>query len=122
MSSADHEIVWMFQGDSVEADFVCNNEDCEYRWTCPDCCEYIGPMEKTDSGYRHQARGELLEETGWHEMVPSPCNFREWMLSDPAMIPELSDDLTPFEIGRTPVEPVWSGDETHWIRTEEQKR
>ena len=121
MSTADHEIVWTFEGDHVGADFACNNEECEYRWTCPKGCEDLGAVEKTDSGYRHQAGWQEGDQV-WHDMVPSDCNFKEFILADAGMIPELSEDRTPFEIGRTPVEPVWHGDEgVTWSRVGETK-
>ena len=122
MSTADHEIIWTFEGDHIGADFVCNNEECEYRWTCPEGCEYLGLVEKIDSGYRHRYDWYPLDDEVWHDMVQSDCNFKGWMLADAGMIPELSEDRTPFEIGRTPVEPVWQGDEgVTWIRVGVEK-
>ena len=125
-----HEIVWEHERDSVTARIVCNEDpgaDCRLASAGPDCdCEAWGRIERREDGtiwheltegYRDLTKPRWV--TQWHEVKPSDeCNVVNFMSEDPSLIAECSQERKSFEIGRTPIEPVWLGDFYEWKRAE----
>lgn len=122
-----HVIVWTFDGDCVTASVVCleePGEDCRLTGHCD--CEEWGQIERREDGTIWHAltegyrdRDVTRDVTQWHEVKPQDeCNVAAYMNEDPSLIPELADGVKPFEIGRTPIEPVWVGDYYEWKRAE----
>lgn len=114
----EHEIVWEFDDGWVRGNLVCNDDDCQYRYVCAGDCEVIFDIQKTETGYRHQVNYYEDDRPSniWHEMRKVDyCNFVVFM--DAGDLPEQNEEPEPFEIGRTPVEAVWQGEDgVNWKR------
>ena len=111
-----HEIVWEFDRDCTIARAVCHEPpgaDCRLAGT-PGCeCESLAIERDPDGTPYHlvEAWGENVR----HEMGPVDyCNVCEW-LNESGVIDELGESDR-FEIGRTRIEPVWTGDGYDWKR------
>lgn len=111
---SDHEIVWTFRRDSVECRVVCHaspDADCRLESPDPECyCESMhierderGPFHMIE-GYRHDMRASDASE----------CNAALFLNDDPFFLPESAASKPQFEIGRTPIEPVWESDHVLW--------
>lgn len=115
---AEHEIVWEFDDGWVCCKLVCNDDDCQYRYVCAGDCEVIFDIQKTETGYRHQVNYYEDDRPSyiWHEMRKVDyCNFVVFM--DAGDLPEQNEERDSFEIGRTPVEAVWQGEDgVNWKR------
>lgn len=108
----DHEIVWTFEGAwaDVRAEMVCHasaDAPCHQRPSCG--CEGWD-LQQDDAGYYHECEGERHE----HHPVPD-CGVGEWLNADSPM--ECAVKGVEFEIGRTPIVPVWNGDYMQWEPT-----
>ena len=114
-----HELVWTFDRDDAQVELVCNDPNCQYRYACDKGCELIYEAEPYNGGFRHPAvEHEIGRVTLWHEMVRrDECNFALWINESgcAAELCAVSNDT--FEIGRTPVEPEWLGEDgAEWKR------
>lgn len=122
MTSA-HEIVWTFERDYVDAWVACNDEECVYRYLCPQECEIIyAPRRLEDGRVVHSTWNESGDDlTGEpHEMVKGGvCEVVEALHADTTLIPELSEGRETFELARTPFTPVWDPDDgVRWKRAD----
>ena len=124
-----HVIVWEHDRDTVTARLRCLEEpgsDCRVQGG-PDCeCEEWGRIERREDGtIWHQLTDGYRDLTmprdvpQWHEVKPSvECNVENFMNEEPSLIAECSQEKEPFELGLTPIEPVWLGDFYEWKRAE----
>lgn len=110
-----HHIVWEMDRDHVSARAACDDEDCISRYICDEDCTSIFDIQRHEDGtVDHGTWNDLGDElTGpRHPMYKADfCNVVEYLEADPSLIPELSEDLETFEIGRTAIEPVWQGED-----------
>jgi hypothetical protein len=120
----DHEIVWYLDGDHVRGEAACHLEpgaDC--RVTCPKGCEEIEGFSRDDDGRPfHTVWDEAADDEIEHQMVPmtdDDCNVALWLNEEPAWISEQHASTTKrHEIGRLPIEPVWTGDHYEFKATD----
>lgn len=109
-----HEIVWSLDADHVTSTVVCLDEDCIHRYVCPEACEVIYDVKRAGEVVTHGLldwEGEIKPHRR-HEMVKEAhCNLVEFLNADRYLIPELYDGGDKFEIGRTPIVPVWQGED-----------
>lgn len=114
---ADHEIVWTHDRDTVRAVMVCSAPpEAQCRWKADCACEVLGLMGRTDSGHPYHGVQGSFEK--FHVMSEGgECNHALWLNEEPDLIPELAArGQGPFEIGRTPIQVAWNGDEYEWRR------
>lgn len=116
-----HEIVWMFDRDSVTSRVVCNEplgSNCRLAPIATSvlchCEEWAGILRDKDGPY-HVVDGALGEEK--HRMEDGgECNVALF-LNETFDIEESAAGKPNFEIGRTPFKPVWQGDYYDWEPT-----
>jgi hypothetical protein len=106
---ADHELVWEYSGGTVTPRPECHapaTADCRIEWVCQ--CETLGTIAREDDRPYHPANDDAK-----HYGKPgAECNIVVWMENDEELIESCVDDR--FTIGRTPIEPVWTGDWYEW--------
>ena len=109
-----HEMVVTHDDDIAIYTSVCHERDgANCRLVCAEGCTYY-------SGIAHDSEGPFHSvPIGWrHRMVDAgECQAVLWLEQDPGTTPELAEDGTaPFEIGRFPIRPVWTGCGVEWQR------
>lgn len=118
-----HEIVWTFDRDAVTSEVVCKEAvgaDCRLR-PIPDsvlcqCEEWASPLRDEHGAY-HLYDGDIGQEK--HRMEDSgECNVALF-LNESFCIEESAVGSPHFEVGRTPIEPVWQGEYYDWKRVTE---
>jgi len=122
---SDHEIVWTFDTDQVIAKIVCHAEagaNCRLEANHPACdCEAYrierdeeGPfhlyLTEDDDGNEIEERHDM-RDSGEGRFGPT-CNVEAWM--NEGEVEESAVKGTTFEIARTQIEPVWTGDYYQW--------
>ena len=107
-----HELVWTLEHQSVVGMIVCGDTDCIYRYTCEFDCEWLYDVKRAEDGsVSHDPSPYDEEKRMRHAMTRGDeCNFALFLNEDTYMIPELFDG-THLEIARTPIEPVWQGED-----------
>lgn len=111
-----HSIVWTFERDHVEARAVCGDEECLSRYTCPEpgCELLVDVRREADGTVTHKPWEDEHPAINRHVMEKQDyCNALEYLNADTYVLPELvdGDGLTEFEIGRTPIELSWQGED-----------
>lgn len=113
-----HELVWEFSFDNVRATPVCHEPStANCHLTCPEDCESYGEILRDPENGQpyHLTYNDGLFDGVRHNMESmSDCNIVLWLDGDPGMLPEMNSAREVFEIGRTPIEPVWEGDYYGW--------
>jgi hypothetical protein len=105
---SDHEILWEFDIDTVRAEAVCHAHSDARCHQVPSCdCESWDEQEDED-GYFHEIEGQQHR----HRQVDY-CGIVTWLNAD-SPLDCAADDGSSFEIARTPIEPVWSGEYMQW--------
>jgi hypothetical protein len=113
-AATGHTIVWKLENDYVTQIAVCNDDDCLSRYGCDHDCEVLYDIRRDDTGVSHGLYGhdDEIKLHLRHDMTKgSYCNVVEFLNAEPSMIPELHEDSTTFEIGRTRIDPVWHGED-----------
>jgi hypothetical protein len=113
---SDHEIVWTFDTDYVTAEMVCHLADDARCHQAPSCdCESWTVEDQDGDGYYHEYQktmtGGSVTERHRHRPVDY-CGIGAWLNADSPM--ECAVEDVRFVIGRTPIEPVWSGEYMQW--------
>lgn len=128
-----HEIIWTLDRDRIQGKVVCHEEpgaNCRLEANHPNCdCESYS-IERDDQGPFHlywteDDDGNEIEER--HDMRDSgegrfgpTCNVEAWLNESDVGLEELGC-MRVFEIGRTPIDPVWRGDYYEWkVKTDGQ--
>jgi hypothetical protein len=108
---SDHEILWEFDIDMVRAEAVCHAHADARCHQVPSCdCESWDEQEDED-GYFHEIEGEQHR----HRQVDY-CGIITWLNVD-SPLDCAADDAQSFQIGRTPIEPVWGDGYMQWRPT-----
>ena len=116
---SDHEIVWTFDRDTVTSKTVCTaapDADCRLDISCE--CEYFrierdatGPFHTQHDDYNPRDVGVR------HEMTPGgECNIVLTVDESDGPTECAAPEVSEFEIARTPVEFVWTGDTYEWAQ------
>lgn len=114
---SDHEIVWEFHQDMVSAAIACSAPEDAICQQIPDCdCESWPDLNQDAYGYYHTYEtedddGNPKEEHHRHHQADY-CNLVEWLNSGDLL--ECAEGRPHFEIARTPVDTVWTGDYYEW--------
>ena len=109
-----HEMVVTHEGAAAIYTPVCHEpHGANCRLICTEGCTYY-------SGFAHDSEGPFhsVPIGRRHRMVDAgECQAVLWLEQDPAATPEMAADGTePFEIGRFPIRPVWTGCGVEWQR------
>ena len=108
---SDHVIVWEFNRDHVTGEAVCNAGDDALCRNMPNCdCEIWLDISHDEQGWFHTAEGNP-PQLHRHD-TPGDCNICEWL--NASDIEECAEGRPTFDIARTPIEPVWTGDFYEW--------
>jgi hypothetical protein len=116
---ADHELVWEYSGGTVTPRPECHappTADCRIEWVCG--CETWGTIDRDEDGRpfhltSHVWNNGFQEKQEKHYGKPgAECNVVVWMENDDELIEACVDDR--FTIGRTSIEPVFTGDYYEW--------
>lgn len=105
---ADHELVWEYRGGTITPRPECHASaaaDCRIEWVCQ--CETWIIIAHDEDGPYHQA-----DDAKHYGKPGGECNIVVWMENDEDLIESCVDDR--FTIGRTPIEPVFTGDYYEW--------
>lgn len=109
-----HHIIWTLKGDYVEGAVACDDEDCISRYACTQECEILYDIKRDGAGVGHGLydwEGDIKPHER-HAMTKGDfCNVVEFLNSDPSLLPELQVDGETFEIGRTPIDVAWQGED-----------
>jgi hypothetical protein len=117
-SKPAHEIVWKLGKWQVEQEVVCNLPTTAPCHMLPLCdCESASGVFTDEDGTYHEVEREDGDE--WvierHNHAPNKdCNYCLFLNGDPQLIPELWEGTGEVVIGRTPITPVWGGDDYSW--------
>jgi hypothetical protein len=106
---ADHELVWEYTGGTVTPRPQCHapvTADCRIEWVCG--CETLIIVARDEDGPYHQAA-----DAKHYGKPGGECNVVTWMDNDEDLTEACIGALS-FTIGRTPIEPVWTGDWYEW--------
>lgn len=112
---SDHELVWTFERDTVHVRAQCNAApDATCRLTSDCDCEAV-TYEHDERGHFHWGYDSESDDEVRHDMwLGTDCNICLFLNEDPFMLAELSEGSPSFEIGRTPIRPVWRYDYYQW--------
>lgn len=108
-----HSIVWSLERDYVAAKVVCEDADCISRYTCDQGCEVLYEIRRDERGVTHALldwEGDIKPHLRHLMVKVDHCNVVEF-LNATGIIPELNERAENFEIGRTPIVPVWQGED-----------
>jgi hypothetical protein len=116
---ADHELVWEYSGGTVTPRPECHapaTADCRIEWICG--CETLIHLDHDEDGRPFHLTSHVWNN-GFQEKqekhygkLGGECNAVVWMENDEDLIESCVDNR--FTIGRTPIEPVFTGDYYEW--------